>query len=112
MYSWFLSTSWHVGTNRVSCLLQVLTLAVNSIGDEGAEAIAVAAAALPRLRRLSLMNNDIADAGARAVCCAVPDMGSLRQLILAANPISVRFQDDLVRTCESCRVQVLVRHGN
>ncbi|CAK0799306.1 unnamed protein product [Prorocentrum cordatum] len=64
---------------------QELWLGSNSIGDEGARALAGALPSLPSLQKLRLRGNYIGDEGARALAGALPSLPGLQELRLGGN---------------------------
>lgn len=84
--------------------LRELCLGGNDIGDEGAEAVAVALATQGvALRRLSLRDNRITDKGARALAAALARNSTLEEIDLWGNELSE--QGKLAVICAaSCEV--------
>ena len=54
--------------------LSMLNLANNSLGDDGASAVAVRLHALPNIRTVILESNDISNAGACALADSLPSV--------------------------------------
>eukprot|EP00962_Isochrysis_galbana_P025283 scaffold7764_cov94-Isochrysis_galbana.AAC.1 len=67
--------------------LRVLSLGENSIGDEGARALAGALPRATALKELDLYNNSIGAEGARALAGALPSATALEKLYLNSNSI-------------------------
>ncbi|PNW79021.1 hypothetical protein CHLRE_09g397993v5 [Chlamydomonas reinhardtii] len=71
------------------CRLQRLTLASNSLGNDGASALArVLPTACPDIRELDLRSNGIGDVGLLALAAALPLVNSLELLLLWGNSFS------------------------
>jgi len=74
----------------VNTLLRRLDLAFNSIGPDGAEAMARALASNQGLQELDLRDNEIGDGGAQALAEGLLTNYSLRKLQVARNGIGSR----------------------
>jgi Leucine-rich repeat (LRR) protein len=88
--------------------LVTLYLDGNSIGDEGARALAKALHSAPTLETLYLDGNSIGDKGAHALAKALPNAPALHTLTLYKNSISAKAESELRRACKgrSCELNL------
>lgn len=102
--------------NHSNCVLVSLDLSDNSIGPEGAKAMAEALRGGCALETLCLHENLIGDVGAVAIAAAIrtPKCAALRELILSNNEIRAIGGVALARALESlsCCVIALNLSGN